>query len=622
MSLFTQSKKIGKQQILSIAITALLLMGSVFHYSVMSAAEDGSTIRYPGDGFYIEATEIIETDPTNGLKKVYSQGKYGYDDAEGNHVIPAQFDDAKDFSGGFAAVKCYNEWEGVALWGYIDTKGNKITDFIYDEAEPFSEGFGAVKTGNKWGFVNESGTLVIPAVYEKTNYGIPCFNDAMAWVGVVGEDNSTKYGAINTSAEYVVQPLYTEIGEHGFQGDVMGMLKSTGWGLVNRNYEPITEFEYYYEPVFSEGLAAVYGYSKEDGSSGTISTRGWGYINQAGELIIDYQYGYASDFSDGHAFVGSRYGNISAIIDKQGNKTLLSDDMNSGTYLLKPSFHDGLSYMKSSTNDKIGYIDYSGQWVIPPQFESINPFNRGLCFVSKDGTHYGVINKDGEIIQPFVYGKYWGTPLMYFDNNGLSIVKKNDFGIYSNSHQCVIDARGNVIIPFTEEQKGYYDENGIYHPAIEYDGYSFQTPIWENNYTEIGNIENFTDGVTAYKDGKRYLMKIVYDETKPPVSIDVTDNTIVKENGVISGQVSYVITNTREPMQAASAVVAIFDRNNRLVGMDMEQNITLNHGNNTVSFTLSDIPAKSSGKYTVKLFLWDSFNNMKPLAVPAVLTVQ
>lgn len=654
MNIFMENKGLKKQQMISIVVTVFLLLGCILHYLVVSAAENGSTLRYQGDGFYIEATEIIETDETNGLKKVYSQGKYGFDDAEGNHVIPAQYEDAKDFSNGFAAVKLFNEWEGVALWGYIDTKGNKMTDFIYEEAESFSEGFGAVKTGGKWGFVDESGTPVIPAVYEETNYGIPCFSNGMAWVGVIGEDNEKKYGAINTSGEYVIQPLYDKIGDHGFQGDVIAMEKGNYWGLVDRNGNELTDFQTYQnEPVFSEGLAAVYGYSDEKdtpvysggglgtiggtsggtgggSAGGTVSlpARGWGYINQLGELVIDFTYRDAFAFSDGHAFVstvssgyiGSQ--NIAnAIIDRQGNLTMLSDDMRIGNYSLKPAFHDGLSYMESAVNGKVGYIDYTGQWVIPPQFESNSPFNQGLCFVSKDGSHYGIINTKGEIVQPFIYGKCWKCPFMYFDNNGLSVVRINSFGIYSNDNQCVIDTDGNVIIPFTEEQKGYYDEEGIYHEPIDYDGYSFQTPTWNNNYTEIVNISNFTDGVIGRKDGKTYLLKVVHDDSKPAVSIDVTDNTIMKQNGVISGQIAYTVMNNSSAVQNANAVIAIYDSNKRLIYIDKED-LSLNRGTNTEQMALSNIPADKAGEYTVKLFLWKSFANMEPLAEAAIVTIR
>ena len=48
----------------------------------------------------------------------YDLGKSGYIDKEGDLVIEAKFDDAKDFYEGLAPVRVGDKW------GYIDKTGN------------------------------------------------------------------------------------------------------------------------------------------------------------------------------------------------------------------------------------------------------------------------------------------------------------------------------------------------------------------------------------------------------------------------------------------------------------------------------------------------------------------
>lgn len=54
-------------------------------------------------------------------------------------------------------------------WGqldlFVDTGGRLALPAMYDEALDFSEGFAAVKMHAMWGFIDLTGDLVIPAVY-------------------------------------------------------------------------------------------------------------------------------------------------------------------------------------------------------------------------------------------------------------------------------------------------------------------------------------------------------------------------------------------------------------------------------------------------------------------------
>lgn len=80
--------------------------------------------------------------------------KYGFVDTSGKQVIPYQYNDAFDFTGGLAAV-C-NE---SGKWGFVDKKGNVVIPFQYDSvsSESFQDGFALVSKDNKYGYVDKKG---------------------------------------------------------------------------------------------------------------------------------------------------------------------------------------------------------------------------------------------------------------------------------------------------------------------------------------------------------------------------------------------------------------------------------------------------------------------------------
>lgn len=126
----------------------------------------------------------------NGLKKVeYKFGyldddKVGFIDANGNEVIPIEFDFVDYLDGyGYKKYIVVSNYTGVAfggLHGLYDTTGNMILPVEYEAAEgvighgPFDKdgfklGLLAAQKNRKWGYVNESGKVVIPFIYDSVS---------------------------------------------------------------------------------------------------------------------------------------------------------------------------------------------------------------------------------------------------------------------------------------------------------------------------------------------------------------------------------------------------------------------------------------------------------------------
>ena len=118
--------------------------------------------------------------------KFCRNGKWGYKNQKGAVVIQPAFDEAFQFSEGYACV------EKDSKLGYIDMEGKQVIDYIYDCANSFSEGLACVTKDDKTGYIDYSGNYVFEPNFEK---GTP-FKDGKAMIkqdgkwGVLSKDGS------------------------------------------------------------------------------------------------------------------------------------------------------------------------------------------------------------------------------------------------------------------------------------------------------------------------------------------------------------------------------------------------------------------------------------------------
>ena len=85
--------------------------------------------------------------------------------AEGFELLgEVDWEDAKDFSEGFAAVKKDGKW------GFMKRSGEVYIEPQYEDARSFSNGAAAVKQNGKWGFINTDGEVVIDFMFDDAGY--------------------------------------------------------------------------------------------------------------------------------------------------------------------------------------------------------------------------------------------------------------------------------------------------------------------------------------------------------------------------------------------------------------------------------------------------------------------
>jgi hypothetical protein len=151
----------------------------------------------------------------------------------------------------------------------------------------------------------------------------------------------------------------------------------------------------------------------------------WGFINLEGRIVIPPRWKKVDNFRNGFAgfrnpedvrigLIGGRTG----YIDKTGRDII-------GAIYDKPFFVAGFSegLCAVEKDDKAGFIDQTGEIVIPFQFIWVESFSEGLAKVrlEKEGK-YGFIDKEGDwVIQPMyevAYQFYAGRAIVAEEKEG------------------------------------------------------------------------------------------------------------------------------------------------------------------------------------------------------------
>jgi hypothetical protein len=143
---------------------------------------------------------------SEGLAKVKLNNKWGYIDKNGKFIVNNQYDYCLDFQDGVAGVKKNFKW------ALIDRNGKLITDFIFDFLfGHFKEdGLAYASTDSKSGFIDKSGQFVLTTehlgrigMYELANLK---FNKS--GVAALKNYDNGKWGFMNKSGELIAPFIY------------------------------------------------------------------------------------------------------------------------------------------------------------------------------------------------------------------------------------------------------------------------------------------------------------------------------------------------------------------------------------------------------------------------------
>ncbi|HEY0003193.1 MAG TPA: WG repeat-containing protein [Pyrinomonadaceae bacterium] len=365
-----------------------------------------------------------------GLAAFKADGKWGFINKAGEVVIKPQFEEVQLFLHGIARVPVRGEAGQPSKVGYINKAGKYVSlpneedyhGFQELHAGNFSEGMSLVRDGLKWGFVNSEGEIVATGFEaEKT------FSEGLAAVQLGG-----KWGFIDKSGRLVIQPRFDEA-ERFSEGLALVTEADRTLGYIDRTGKLVIKLgekkkdsppNRFFASGFKEGLAAV---NLDDNS---------GYIDRTGKFVITLEKGDRGNPFSGELALVHR-GKSTTFVDKTGK------------YLFEPKllfdtgdWSEGLLAARDDPRGPYGYIDATGKFVIPPQFDQAEKFSQGLAHVRVVNKH-GFIDHTGKFVFP-----------LEFD-------AADDF-FYGIAKVGVGDYRRVRPRPFERQKIGYIDTRGNY----------------------------------------------------------------------------------------------------------------------------------------------------------------
>lgn len=311
----------------------------------------------------------------DGMAIVGKDGKFGFIDMEGNMVFPIQYRRVTPFIEGMSVNR---ETEYL-----LDKQGNNaVSTSGYLQIGIISEGRIRVMDHTyQYGFIDLEGDLVIPSEYENAEP----FSEGLALVAT-GIYPDLKYGYIDKNGKVVIPMEYQRGGS--FSDGVAWVQKGQEWGLIDKTGQFVVPLGKFSPASYK---APEYPISVKEGLIGVSKGSKSGFIDKTGKIIIPIQFDKVKSFSEG----------------------------------LAPVFKNG----------KYGYIDKKGQLVIPYKYEFAADFVDGLAWVGKTYDHVGRIDKNGYLVDDFVFSRYENT----LEGGGI-------FKVWTKDGIGFIDMSGHIML--------------------------------------------------------------------------------------------------------------------------------------------------------------------------------
>lgn len=336
--------------------------------------------------------------------------------------------------GFFTLLVLSNAAEKQRVWGFIDTAGEVVIPIEFDDARDFAHGRAAVAVGGKWGFVDRTGSPVIEAIFEAVG---DFTAEDLAWARLDGRD-----GYLRPDGTWAISPRFDRA--TSFETDVTFAAEVVGrtttrvsgsmgqpiysYGLIGRDGEWIVRPRddadpEYWSSVggFSEGLAAV-----------QVGGRAYGYIDTEGTFVVPPIYERADRFTAGVALTRPTDGGF-RFIDATGAEVL-----SLGVTSVAPGEEGFLTVYGSLADEEGAFLANLDGGVYLGPYDAMGRYTEGRLTV-QDGESWYAIDIDERR-----YGVGWDSMEPF--SEGLAAVARSGNGILSDYTWGFIDRNGNVVV--------------------------------------------------------------------------------------------------------------------------------------------------------------------------------
>ena len=287
----------------------------------------------------------------------------GRPSASAVHPIDYSLTRLEPFSGGLAAVQAQGRW------GYVDRTGKVVVPFVFEKATPFDGGHAAVMQDGRWMIADSTGRLVAP---PRLLSSLGRFSEGLAPARLTA---GGLWGFVDLTGAFVIPPRFTSVDP--FSQGLASVAFMGHWFYVKPTGEIVFDVLHYRSyPFTADGLAlfqaardGAYGYLRRDGtvaiepifpearsfSEGLAPVRigdRWGYITTTGKVAIEARFTAAFPFIGGIALVGT--GSRSFLfVDTVGSA------VSAGQYPVAQSYSDGVAIVGDGT--RFWYVDTAGE---------------------------------------------------------------------------------------------------------------------------------------------------------------------------------------------------------------------------------------------------------------------
>ena len=424
------------------------------------------TLKFIGDVEYDSMTALPK-----GKFIVSKYNKYGVIDILANKIIPTTYDCIEN-SGDFFITKLGKNY------GVLNDQGQKIVDFSFESiTKTANNNFIVTKNINNVkstvGLISSKGEGILEAIYtyisevDATTFNVT-FNNQCYLIDQSGTAISQKYtsldplsyvsstnlylkaglknkqGLINKKGEVVIPLLYESLNEAGDYIIVSNTIPKVGsrYGIIDQKGKVVLELKYKNIDFCGNNLFSINtntlpkstvndcklysltsnSFLTKDSFDSIIQVENGllmvqkgelvGYINELGETVVSpvYQPYYGDERGDGGD--GGDGGEEKCYVGLNSDENIANNDIYNKTELLLVQL-----------DEKIGYINFKGEIIIPIIYTYGGNFYKGLASVSDENQNKSIIDTKGKVILE-------NAEIVYYYNNSKYAIAKQENSFY------------------------------------------------------------------------------------------------------------------------------------------------------------------------------------------------
>lgn len=417
---------------------------------------DGKILVKPEYDFIADFPKIHAA--KKGATKVSKGGKYGFINHKGEEIVPCKYDFIENK---FDSVHTHGrgavQMRIGSAWGLLDCTGKELFAPAFEEIIGFEQAYGKkdaifiVRKGEVFGAANMSGEVKIPLIYAQAR--MSPISDTIftgkkgAFWGAVGASGkeilpfeflSVRLVKIGEKPHFLVNKPLSSFAFYNEKFEPVGYIaaKDADFPVLNETKKSASLIPFADEKklwgladgggkiVLSPRFEALF--ASENGLFVAKENGKYGMVNREGKFLISANYDRIFPLEKDFAIFEKN--KLFGILDKSGKEILKAEhpkiialegnfyavgnpDKSKKTFALfadgKMSKYDfsqilppseGLFAAKSAKDNKFGYINEKGDWLISPQFVAANPFSDGLANVRLGETRVSFIDKSGNVL--------------------------------------------------------------------------------------------------------------------------------------------------------------------------------------------------------------------------------